>query len=453
MIRVSLQELTKILNADLNGTDLHIESVITDTRQIVAGCLFVALKGEKFDAHDFAADAVTAGASALIVSKCLPIDVPQLVVGDTRIALGQLAAWVRQQVPARVVGLTGSSGKTSVKEMTASILRQKGNVLYTAGNFNNDIGVPLTLLRLTSEHDFAVIEMGANHLGEIAYTTGLVRPETALVNNLSAAHLEGFGSLAGVAQAKGEIFAGLPANGTAIINADSNDLVHWQTQLVEKNVWRFSSNLIQNVDFFASDIQLSPQSTAFLLHSPFGEQNVTLPLPGRHNISNALAAAALALSVGASLEDVRQGLLDLKPVSGRLFPISLSKNKMLLDDSYNANVGSMVAAAQVLADMPGYRVMVVGDMAELGDETEHCHRQVGEALQAAGVDKVLSVGHFSRILSDASGCGEHLQDKVVLTARLMSLLSENAVITVLIKGSRSAAMEQVVRALQEKAAC
>lgn len=211
MIKVSLHFLSTLLNAeyimgDKARDNVDITEVTIDTRQVTAGCLFVALKGERFDGHDFAEDAVAAGAGALLVSKRLLVGAPQLVVKDTRLALGQFAAWVRQQVPARVVALTGSSGKTSVKEMVAAILRQCGKVLYTAGNFNNDIGVPLTLLRLTPEHDFAVIELGANHVGEIAYTTDLSRPESALVNNLSAAHLEGFGSLAGVAQAKGEIF-------------------------------------------------------------------------------------------------------------------------------------------------------------------------------------------------------------------------------------------------------
>lgn len=453
MIRVSLQTLADALNAELIGTDTQIDSVTTDTRQITEGCLFVALKGEKFDAHDFAADAVKAGSGALLVSKRLPVDVPQLVVADTRIALGQLGGWVRQQVPARVVGLTGSSGKTSVKEMTAAILRECGNVLYTAGNFNNDIGVPLTLLRLTAEHDFAVIEMGANHAGEIAYTTALARPETALVNNLSAAHLEGFGSLAGVARAKGEIFDGLPENGIAVINADNNDWANWQHKLNGKTVWRFSPTFGEGIDFSATDVNISPLNTTFTLHSPQGSIDVSLPVPGRHNIANALAAAALAMSVGASPENVRAGLATLQSVKGRLFPIVISEGKTLLDDSYNANVGSMTAAAQVLAEMPGYRVMAVGDMAELGAESEHCHRQVGEAIRDAGIDKVFSIGHDSRIISDVSGYGEHLEDKAALTARLTSLLSEHAVITVLIKGSRSAAMEQVVRALQENATC
>ncbi|MBN3236908.1 UDP-N-acetylmuramoyl-tripeptide--D-alanyl-D-alanine ligase [Pectobacterium versatile] len=453
MIRVSLQQLATVLNAQLIGENIDIEDVSTDTRKLSSGCLFVALKGEKFDAHDYAADAVKGGAAALLVSKRLLVDEPQLLVSDTRVALGQLAAWVRQQSTARVVALTGSSGKTSVKEMTAAILRQCGSVLYTSGNFNNDIGVPLTLLRLTAEHQFAVIELGANHIGEIAYTTDLVRPESALVNNLAAAHLEGFGSLAGVAQAKGEIFAGLPVDGVAIVNADSNDFPHWQVMFNHKTVWRFSPQAACDIDFFASDVDVLAQGTCFILHTPFGKTQVLLPLPGRHNISNALAAAALAMSVGATLEAVKSGLSQLQAVPGRLFPIALSEGKLLLDDSYNANVGSMTAAAQVLADMPGYRVMVVGDMGELGDEAPECHRQVGEAARAAGIDRVLSVGTLSELIGTASGNGEHFQDKAALVSRLKVLMSEHNVISVLVKGSRSAAMEQVVHALQENAQC
>nr|WP_113864979.1 UDP-N-acetylmuramoyl-tripeptide--D-alanyl-D-alanine ligase [Brenneria salicis]NMN90592.1 UDP-N-acetylmuramoyl-tripeptide--D-alanyl-D-alanine ligase [Brenneria salicis ATCC 15712 = DSM 30166]RBP66914.1 UDP-N-acetylmuramoyl-tripeptide--D-alanyl-D-alanine ligase [Brenneria salicis ATCC 15712 = DSM 30166]RLM32111.1 UDP-N-acetylmuramoyl-tripeptide--D-alanyl-D-alanine ligase [Brenneria salicis ATCC 15712 = DSM 30166] len=453
MIRVSLRQLASVLSAQLIGDSIDIDEVSTDTRKLSAGCLFIALKGEKFDAHDYALDAVKSGAAALLVSKRLPVEAPQLLVPDTRLALGKLGAWVREQSTARVVALTGSSGKTSVKEMTAAILRQCGDVLYTAGNFNNDIGVPLTLLRLTPVHQFAVIELGANHIGEIAYNTDLVRPETALVNNLAAAHLAGFGSLAGVAQAKGEIFAGLPADGVAIINADSHDFPHWQTMLNHKTVWRFSPHAADDIDFFASDEQSSAQGTRFNLHTPFGQTDVNLPLPGRHNVANALAASALAMSVGAPLAAVKNGLAQLKAVPGRLFPIVLADGKLVLDDSYNANVGSMTAAAQVLADMPGYRVMVVGDMGELGDDAAECHRQVGEAARVAGIDKVLSVGTLSELISRANGGGEHFKDKSALISRLNGLISEHKIISVLVKGSRSTAMEQVVYALQEHATC
>ena len=376
MISVTLSQLTDILNGELQGADITLDAVTTDTRKLTPGCLFVALKGERFDAHDFADQAKAGGAGALLVSRPLDIDLPQLIVKDTRLAFGELAAWVRQQVPARVVALTGSSGKTSVKEMTAAILSQCGNTLYTAGNLNNDIGVPMTLLRLTPEYDYAVIELGANHQGEIAWTVSLTRPEAALVNNLAAAHLEGFGSLAGVAKAKGEIFSGLPENGIAIMNADNNDWLNWQSVIGSRKVWRFSPNAA-NSDFTATNIHVTSHGTEFTLQTPTGSVDVLLPLPGRHNIANALAAAALSMSVGATLDAIKAGLANLKAVPGRLFPIKLAENQLLLDDSYNANVGSMTAAVQVLAEMPGYRVLVVGDMAELGAESEACHVQVG----------------------------------------------------------------------------
>lgn len=452
MIPVSLTTLADISGGALHGSDLVLSDVTTDTRNVTPGTLFVALVGERFDAHDFAADAIASGAQALLVSKHLPFSVPQVVVADTRIAFGKLAAWVRQQSKARVVALTGSSGKTSVKEMAAAILRECGETLYTAGNLNNDFGVPMTLLRLTKQHQYAVIELGANHQGEIAYTTELTRPESALVNNLAAAHLEGFGSLAGVAKAKGEIFNGLPTNGTAILNADSNDWPHWQTNLHGKRVWRFSPQAADS-DFTARDIRLGVDGTHFILQTPRGDIDVTLPLPGRHNIANALAAAALALSVDAPLSAIQRGLKNLQAVPGRLFPIRLGEHQLLLDDSYNANVGSMTAAAQVLGEMPGYRVMVVGDMAELGEEAEQCHREVGLAAKAAGVDRVLSVGTLSANISESSGVGEHFATKTALTERLRTLLSEHRELTVLIKGSRSAAMEQVVQNLQEMGTC
>ncbi|WP_312455210.1 UDP-N-acetylmuramoyl-tripeptide--D-alanyl-D-alanine ligase [Pseudescherichia sp.] len=452
MISVTLNELAQILNGELHGQSLTVDAVTTDTRQLTPGCLFVALKGERFDAHDFAEQAKAGGAGALLVSRKLDCDLPQLVVKDTRLAFGEIAAWVRQQVPTRVVALTGSSGKTSVKEMTAAILGECGNTLYTAGNLNNDIGVPMTLLRLTKEHQYAVIELGANHQGEIAWTVSLTRPEAALVNNLAAAHLEGFGSLAGVAKAKGEIFTGLPLNGVAIMNADNNDWLNWQSIIGERKIWRFSPNAA-NSDFTANNVHVTSHGTTFTLQTPTGNVEVLLPLPGRHNIANALAATALAMAVGATLDAVKAGLAKLKAVPGRLFPIQLAENQLLLDDSYNANVGSMTAAAQVLSEMPGYRVMVVGDMAELGDESEACHQQVGEAAKASGLDRVLSVGVQSKGISDASGVGEHFNDKAALIARLKALIAEQQIITILVKGSRSAAMEEVVRALQENGTC
>lgn len=452
MISITLGQAATVLSGELLGQDLTIDAVTTDTRKITAGCLFVALKGERFDAHDFAEQAKAAGAGALLVSRRLDIDLPQLIVKDTRLAFGELAAWVRQQVPARVVALTGSSGKTSVKEMTAAILSQCGNTLYTAGNLNNDIGVPMTLLRLSKEHDYAVIELGANHQGEIAWTVDLTRPEAALVNNLAAAHLEGFGSLEGVAKAKGEIYQGLPADGIAIMNADNNDWLNWQSIIGDRKTWRFSPNAA-NSDFTATNIHVTSHGTEFTLQTPTGSVDVLLPLPGRHNIANALAAAALSMAVGATHEAIKAGLKDLEAVPGRLFPVQLAENKLLLDDSYNANVGSMTAAVQVLSEMPGYRIFVVGDMAELGDESEVCHAQVGEAAKASGIDCVLSVGHLSQVISQSSGAGEHFAAKAALISRLKTLIEEHQIVTVLVKGSRSAAMEEVVHALQENGTC
>ncbi|WP_338804660.1 UDP-N-acetylmuramoyl-tripeptide--D-alanyl-D-alanine ligase [Xenorhabdus griffiniae] len=460
MSPLTLQQLAQLTNGLLyrvteqQAKTVPIHTVETDSRKIGHGGLFIALKGEKFDAHDFAADVVRQGAGALLVSRRLDIDCPQVVVEDTRLAMGKLAGWVRQQSKARIVALTGSSGKTSVKEMTAAILRQCGNTLYTAGNFNNDIGVPLTLFRLTDEHQFAVIELGANHIGEIAYTTEMTRPESALVNNLFSAHLAGFGSLAGVAKAKGEIFAGLAPTGTAIINLDSNDWENWQHSISEQQtVWRFSASSTTGADFYATDILEQPLATHFCLHSPIGSVELTLPLPGKHNVANALAASALAISVGASLDNIRTGLSGLKAVAGRLFPIPLAEGKVLLDDTYNANPGSMIAAANVLAQMSGYRVMVVGDMGELGTQVIECHREVGEAVASTNIDKVLSVGVFSAHISDASGRGQHFAHKAELVAALLPLLEQHEMISILIKGSRSAAMEEVVNVLKENFQC
>lgn len=454
MISLTLAQLAKITSGQIESapnSELVLENVSTDSRKIGEKCLFIALKGERFDAHDFAEQVVADGAKALLVDRKLTVNCPQVVVDDTRIAMGQLAAWVRQQVSARIVGLTGSSGKTSVKEMTASILAERGKTLYTAGNLNNDIGVPLTLFRLTPEHDFAVIEMGANHPNEIAYTTNIVKPETALVNNLFGAHLAGFGSPEGVAKAKGEIYQGIPEEGTAIVNLDSYS-EKWQFQ-PRQTVWYYSLTQQPKADFYPTDIQINQLTTDFVLHTPVGRVDITLPLPGVHNIANVLAASALAISVGASLEDIKNGLANTKAVPGRLFPVRLAEHKVVLDDTYNANDGSMIAAIHVLEKMPGYRVLVVGDMGELGDYAEECHQRVGLAAKQAGLDKVFSVGQLSELISEFSECGEHFTVKSDLLTRLIPLAQQNDVVSILVKGSRSSAMEDVVNALKECFEC
>lgn len=460
MIALSLETLSQVVQGTLNhiaqsqANQLTIKAISTDSRQIDEHCLFIALSGERFDAHDFITDVKAKGAVAVLVDRALDIDCPQIIVKDTRLAMGAIATHIRSLTQAKVVALTGSSGKTSVKEMTASILRHCGETLYTHGNLNNDIGVPLTLFRLTPEHRFAVVELGANHIGEIAYTVNMVKPDSALVNNLFSAHIEGFGSLEGIAQAKGEIFAGLKEQGTAIINLESNDVSLWQYHLNPRQTqWAFSLSSPSKADFYPTDIVVNQLTTDFTLHSPEGSVAITLPLPGRHNIANALAASALALSVGATLDDVKQGLAELKAVPGRLYPIELSMGKIVLDDTYNANDGSMIAGLQVLSQLPGYKIFVAGDMAELGKDSEKCHRDVGRFAHNAGIDSVLTVGHYSHFISEENQAGQHFAFKADLLTQLIPLLQQHDVVSILVKGSRSSAMEDIVNALKECFEC
>lgn len=449
MIAVSIAQLAKILNAEPKGIkapEATVSAVSTDTRKVAANAAFFALTGERFDAHDFVDQAFQRGAVVAVVSRPIAGDFPHLIVNDVTKALGQFAHWIRQQVNVRVVALTGSSGKTSVKEMTAAILKQDGQTLYTQGNLNNDIGVPLTLLALQPTDKYAVIELGANHIGEIAYTTELTKPESVLVNNIAAAHLEGFGSLEGVAKAKGEIFLGLPkAGGKAFINYDSYSPA-WLEGLKQQQVYFFSLRSAQ-ADYFASEIIEHESETTFTLHTPTEHFTVKLPVIGLHNVSNAIAAAALAMSVGASSAQVVNGLLHLTPVKGRLYPITLTPTQRIFDDTYNANVGSMSAAINVLASQPGYRILVVGDMAELGQDAVQCHQQLGALAKTAGIDLVLSYGNLSQYISSANPQGQHFTDKTMLVETLKSQLIQHPQLTILVKGSRSMRMEQVIEAL------
>ncbi|OBU05112.1 UDP-N-acetylmuramoyl-tripeptide--D-alanyl-D-alanine ligase [Morganella psychrotolerans] len=457
MIPVSLADIAQLTGGELilsgHAASEQVESVTTDSRTIGSNALFIALAGEHFDAHDFIQDVATKGVTAVVVNRRTDVNCPQIIVDDTRIALGAIAKGNRLRSQAKVVALTGSSGKTSVKEMAAAILQHAGKTLFTAGNFNNDIGVPLTLLRLTEKHQFAVIELGANHIGEIAYTVAMTCPQTALVNNLFAAHIGEFGSAEAIAQAKGEIFAGLTDEGTAIINLESNDLAHWQSHLTSRQTrWCFSVDPHPQADFYATEVVINPLTTDFTLHTPAGSTAVTLALPGRHNIANALAAAALTLSAGATLADIRNGLAQVSAVPGRLYPIALAPGKLLVDDTYNANDGSLIAAIRVLAQLPGYRILVTGDIAELGEYAQANHRKVGQAARDAGLDAVFSVGKFSHFISDECQ-GRHFADKSTLIAELTPLLAQHPSISILVKGSRSSAMEEVVHALQETIPC
>ncbi|KXI30905.1 UDP-N-acetylmuramoyl-tripeptide--D-alanyl-D-alanine ligase [Paraglaciecola hydrolytica] len=453
MIPVSLSWVTEQVQGKLldeSQAELIIAGVSTDTRQIQSGDLFIALQGPNFDGHKFVQQAKDAGATAAIVVTPLDMDFPQIVVEDTKLALGALAAGVKASVAPLTVGITGSSGKTTVKEMVAAILSRRGKVLATKGNFNNDIGVPLTLLRLEHDHDYAVVEMGANHLGEIAYTTNLVKPDVATIVNAAAAHLEGFGSLLGVARAKSEIFKGLPGHGLAVLNADSQFHDFWKSKLRLSKIQSFS--IESPTDFYAEDTILGLDGCAqFDLVSPQGRVSVSLSLPGLHNVGNALVAAALAMGVGASLHDVAEGLRFMPHVAGRLHVKQLTNQVKILDDTYNANVASVNAAIDLLSSFAGRRILVLGDMAELGEKSRYYHEQVGEYAKQKGIDQLYTLGVLSQSASMVfAGQGKHFSNLAALNDFMLSQLAgEQRDITILVKGSRSAKMERVVAALEQ----
>jgi len=449
---------------------LTIENLVTDSRALQEKDAFLALKGPHFDGHCFAQQVVDKGCQVLIVDHEIDglnaENIAQIIVEDTRIALGQIAAYVKQQVAPKTVGITGSSGKTTVKEMLAAILSRLGKVLATNGNFNNDIGVPLTLLRLTQDDDFAVIEMGANHIGEIAYTTELVKPDVAIINNIAAAHLEGFGDLCGVARAKGEIFSGLAANGIALYNQDTKYTSKWQWRLTDKQVRTFSCAYARgkdgavNADCYSSNACLDDDGCAsFDLHTPLGQCAIKLTVPGKHNVCNAVAAAAAAIECGAGLQDIRLGLAEMAPVKGRLNIRQLtsensSQQIKLIDDTYNANVESIKAAISLLANYSGQQILILGDMGELGSEARSYHQEVGEFAKEQGINVLLTLGVLSQNTSDAFAhknkvTSKHFSKRTDLSAYLFSLLTEDeknqeSNINILVKGSRSAHMENVV---------
>ncbi len=482
MIPLNLADIVNAVDGELVGKkgvatnnieQILVEQISTDSRALQQGEMFLALKGPNFDGHKFISYAQKLGCCAVIVDHQVDVNISQVIVKDTRIALGQIAAYVKQKVAPKTVGITGSSGKTTVKEMVSSILARLGKVHATKGNFNNDIGVPLTLLGLEQDHDFAVVEMGANHMGEIAYTTGLVKPDVAIINNIAAAHLEGFGDLCGVARAKGEIFEGLPPNGVAIYNQDCKYVSKWQWRLVDKTIRSFSckkpcrASIKETVSIFSSAITLDGHGRArFQLTTPIGETYIQLTVPGIHNVCNAVAAAAIALEFGATLADIQLGLADMMPVKGRLNLYQLDDNCKLIDDSYNANVESIKAATDLLAGYAGKRILILGDMAELGSVARSYHQEVGEYARIKGIDTLLTLGVLSQSSSDAfngtdkgqvsadvmqslnMGKGkvsQHFSSREQLFLSLQQLLAEESEpIAILVKGSRSAHMEHVV---------
>jgi UDP-N-acetylmuramoyl-tripeptide--D-alanyl-D-alanine ligase len=448
-----LSEAAKALSATFEGVDTVISGVTTDSRKIAAGNLFVALKGERFDGHDYVEDVLAKGATGAVVdgdwdSVNGPGD-RYLVVKDTRLALGELATYWRGKFNVPLAAITGSNGKTTVKEMLASILRVASShdgVLATEGNLNNDIGLPLTLLKLRASHRYAVAEMGMNHPGEIAYLTHLAKPTVALVNNAGAAHLEGLGSVEAVARAKGEIFAGLADGGLAVINADDAYAQSWREMAAPHKVLTFG---LENTADVSASFVLEAYTVMLTLKTPEGNVDLRLGVPGLHNLNNALAAGAAALAMGMPLQAIADGLEAFGGVKGRLQRKVGCCGAVIIDDTYNANPASMRAAIGVLAAIPGKKIFVMGDMGELGDDAVSLHRAIGVEAKAAGVDALYALGNMTVEAVAGFGSGaEHFETAEALSAAVRGSMA--AGVTVLVKGSRFMRMERVVEALMEK---
>ncbi|MDT9641823.1 UDP-N-acetylmuramoyl-tripeptide--D-alanyl-D-alanine ligase [Pseudomonas sp. JV245A] len=443
---LQLSEVSAPLDARLIAGDARFSGVSIDSRAIQAGQLFIALTGPRFDGHDYLNEVAAKGAVAALVEREVPDStLPQLLVKDTRLALGQLGALNRAAFSRPVAAVTGSSGKTTVKEMLASILRTRGPVHATRGNLNNDLGAPLTLLELAPEHTAAVIELGASRIGEIAYTVAMTRPHVAIINNAGTAHVGEFGGPEKIVEAKGEILEGLDSAGIAVLNLDDKAFPIWKARAAGRQVLSFALT-DSSADFFASDIGRDARGCpSFKLHSPKGVEAVQLNLLGTHNVANALAAAAAAHAMGVSLFGIVTGLNAVQPVKGRTVA-QLAKNGMrVIDDTYNANPTSMCAAVDILAGFSGRTVLVLGDIGELGEWAEQGHREVG-AYAAGKVSALYAVGPMMAHAVAAFGeHARHFASQADLIAALGVERDPNT--TILIKGSRSAVMENIVAAL------
>ena len=441
----TLAQAANSMCGTLQGADLKFRGVSTDTRTLREGELFFALQGPNFDGAAFVEAAAHQQASGVVVPAALEADIPVIVVDDTMHALGLLAAAWRQQMSATVIGITGSNGKTTLKEMLASCLALSAETLPTQGNLNNEIGVPLMLARLGREHRYAVIEMGANHAGEIARLTALVQPKIAVITNAAPAHLEGFGSLENVAHAKGEILTSEVPPETVILNADDEYFPYWCSLIPDIDVVSFG--LAPQANFRASDVYATEYGSAFTLHMPDGELQIALPLFGAHNVLHACAAAAIARSLNIGEPQIKKGLESAQPVAGRLQSVNCASGDTLYDDSYNANPVSVVAAAKFLAAQPGDSWLVLADMAELGDDAAELHAAVGSDLKNVGIKHLAATGELSRHTVEAFGEGGlwfDSQDRLI--DKLKASLDGTS--NVLVKGSRSMGMERVVAALQ-----
>ena len=447
-MKLQLSEIAQAVSGRLIGDDLCVQGVSIDTRQLQAGNLYVAIKGHQFDGHEFVAQAQAAGASAILVDRVLKTELQQIIVADTRLALAELAGYWRSKLAVSVVGVTGSNGKTTVKEMLATVLATAGETLSTRGNLNNDIGVPLTLLRLTPEHKFAVIEMGANHPGEIAFTSAYARPEISVITNVGRAHIAGFGDLQGVAKTKAEIVEAMSMDGTAVLNADDEFFPYWQDVAAGRQIRSFG--LSKTADIHAehvfSELTDHGYQTRFDIHVPNTEPVVCyLNLAGEHNVRNALAVVAVATHLGLTLQQITTALASIKPVTGRMQPLKGRKGNIVIDDTYNANPSSLKAAIEALRpDAENW--VVLGAFGELGPDSEAVHGEMGYSLKQMPVKRLFATGELARHTVTAFGEGaEYFETQEQLISALNQAL--NGTETLLVKGSRSQKMENVVASL------
>jgi len=442
----NLNAVSNSVDGKLIGENVSFSGVSIDSRTIKSGELFFALTGPNFNGHDFIEMAIENGAVGAVVTQDLSIDFPVIKVSDAEVALADLGQAHAREFPIPFIALTGSCGKTTTKEMLAAIFSEKGSVLSTSGNYNNHLGVPLTLLRLNKDHRFAVIELGANNPGEIAFLTKMVSPDAALITNAGACHLDGFGTVHGVANAKGEIFSGLKDDGIAVINADDEFAGQWRGLCANKKV--FSFGLKKNADVKAKIISLKAESSHFTLLTPQGEVEVNLAFPGEHNVMNALAAATVGLALGLTLQEVSHGLAKVKPVLGRLISKKGLQGSVIIDDSYNANPSSVRAALDVLSTFEGERILVLGDLGELGPDTKEYIFELGQYANQLNIERLYTCGDNSRSATEGFGTGAiHFSDQKELIGFLSEQLDED--VAVLVKGSRSARMENVVSAISK----
>lgn len=441
-MKFTLTEIAQITNGQLFGENQIVDGVSTDTRNLQAGNLFIALVGEKINPHELIEAGQANHAGAVLVERKLNTNCTQIVVPNTYPALHELAVAWRNKFKQPVVGVTGSNGKTSVKELIKQILSTQGEVLATVGNLNNHIGVPLTLLGLAEKHRYAVVEMGANHTGEIAVLTRLVNPDVGVVTNIGPVHLEGFGSLEGVVRAKAELYRHMSPQGIAVVNADESYRQLWKEDIGER--MQITFGVEQNADVVGKTIDLDLIS----IITPIGEMHVQLQAFGQHIVYNALAATAVCLGLGIDLVDVKTGLEATKPVSGRLTRLEGIGGACILDDTYNANPASLFVALDVQAQEASERWLVLGDMGELGSESIAWHKKAGEIAREFGVTRLFGIGELARHAVDAFGAGaEHFSNHVAVTVILQNELYEK--VCVLVKGSRAMHLEKVVTAIRK----